>query len=153
MTSRVSAYGFLGRYSGDVQRGSYRMPSSPAAPLQNFRLYGLVAWPDPFSADDLLLSFKVQKREGQWAERLTSPQPLRRYLTHTFYDTALACAPLELRARSGRFINFVGETPYGWTVLTNSPETAAELQSTPAGPVAVRWSGGLRGLLLLGMSS
>ena len=144
------AYGFLARYLGDVRRDRYLMPASAAAPLSDFKLYGLFVWPDPFSEQDVLLSLKVLSKEGLWKEQLPCPEPLRRYTPPIALETALACAPTLWHQHPGRFFTWVGDTPLGVSALVNSPQTSAALESTPAGPVAVKWSGGLRGLLLLG---
>ena len=151
MTSRVAAYGFLGRYRGDVRRDAYRMPSSISAPLRNFRLYGVMCWPDSFSEDEVLLSLKVQSKDGSWKERLLSPEPLRRYQAPMDWSVALGCVPPVLRHEPGRFFTFVGATPESWIALQNTPQVTSELRETPPGAVAVRWGGALRGLLLLGM--
>lgn len=172
MSGRTSAYGFLGRYPGDVRRERYLMPASVHSPLRGFQLRSIVVWPDVFSEDGLLLSLKVQSREGPWKERLISPEPLRRYTPSVNYETALsACVPPEMRGpgsgvrgpvRSGsdtgnrcpapgsRFIEFVGEAPLSCDALAPSSEAFVALSGTPMGPVSVGWSGALRGLLLVG---
>ncbi len=150
MSSRVAAYGFLGKWSGDVRRDRYLMPSTAKSPLRDFRLYALLVWPDAFSGGELLLSLKVQNKDYQWKERLIGPEPLGRYRPEPSLETAHASVPLGRRSEPGRFHTFVGDEPLGWSALVNSAETAGSLSDTPAGAVAVRWSGALRGLLLLG---
>lgn len=147
------------------------MPSTVKSTLRDFRLYALLVWPDAFSEGELLLSLKVQNKDYQWKERLIGPEPLARYRPEPSLETAHASVPLEMRgpgtgvrgpARSGsdtgarypnpgsRFYTFVGDEPLGWSALVNSAETAGSLSDTPPGAVAVRWSGALRGLLLIG---
>lgn len=144
------AYGFLSRFAGDVQRGHYRMPSSVHAPLQHFQMHAIALWPDVFSDEGLLLSVKVQTPRGLWRERLLQPEPLSRYTPPVKFETAReGCVPPQLRLGPGRFDVFVGETPLSWHALTPAPSAAIE--GCAPGPVAVRWSGALRGLLLLGV--
>ena len=151
MSSRVAAYGFLGKFPGDVMRDRYLMPCSVHAPLSSFRLFSLVLWPDVFSEEENLLSLKVRSREGIWKERLVSPEPLRHYVPPVPYETALSAvvAPA-MRSHPGRFFQFVGEAPLSWTSLLHPREASLDLPTSLSGPVAVGWSGGLRGLLLLG---
>ena len=151
MAERVVAYGFLGRFPGDVMRDRYQMPCSVHASLSNFRLFSLVLWPDVFSEEEHLLSLKVRSREGIWKERLVSPEPLSHYVPAVNYETALGgVVPLVMHSHPGRFFQFVGDAPLSWTSLVHPREASLDLPSSLSGAVAVGWSGGLRGLLLLG---
>ena len=148
---RVAAYGFLGKFPGDVMRDRYQMPCSVHAPLSSFRLFSLVLWPDVFSEEEHLLSLKVRSKEGIWKERLVSPEPLRHYVPPVKYETVLAAVvPPSMRTHPGRFFQFVGDSPLSWTSLLHPREASLDLPSALSGAVAVGWSGGLRGLLLLG---
>src|SRR5512143_4149637 len=122
MPGRVSAYGFLGRHGGSVRRNAYRMPSTVAVPLRDFRLYAVVLWPDPLSEAELLLSLKIQSKEGSWNERLSTPVPLRRYVPRISFDTTIACVPQGVRSVAGGFHEFEGESPYGWSSFVNEPD-------------------------------
>lgn len=152
MPGRVSAYGFLGKWPGSVRHQTYRMPSSASAPLRHWKFWQLALWPDPLSADDLLLSVKAEERYGHWQELLTGPVKLRDCVPGDVdLDLALAGAvPERLRSEPGGFYTFVGETPLSWPRLTESV-TLHTLAPKNGGPVAVRWTGALRGLLLFGM--
>ena len=169
---RVAAYGFLGRFAGDVMRDRYMMPTSvsgvrvPGAGIgsgsdrspetgdrsSSFRLFSLVLWPDVFSTEEHLLSLKVRSKEGIWKERLVSPEPLGHYVPPVLYETVLgAVVPPAMRTHPGRFLQFVGDEPLSWASLVpSSKEATLALPTSLSGAVAVGWSGALRGLLLLG---
>jgi hypothetical protein len=152
MPGRVSAYGFLGKWPGSTRHRTYRMPSSAHAPLRHWTFWRLALWPDPLSGDELLLSVKAEERYGHWQELLPAPVKLRDAVPRDVdLDLVLAgSVPERLRKEPGDFFTFVGETPLGWPRLTES--VTLQLSSPKnGGPVAVRWSGALRGLLLFGM--
>jgi hypothetical protein len=166
MSGRVSAYGFLGKWPGSVRHRMYRMPSSVSAPFRSWQLLSLSAWPsgEGFgfqvsgsgsnprapSPEPLLLSVKVEKEYGHWQELLPEPRALAEFTPRDVgIDLAIGGAvPERLRKEPGDYFTFVGECPHGWERLNDS---RGLLSSAPRGPIAVRWDGALRGLLLVGM--
>src|SRR5882672_6190794 len=111
-----------------------------------FQLYALLVWPDVFSDGEVLLSLKVQSKEGSWKERLISPESLRKYVTTVPIESVLGALPPSWQAMPGRFYSLMGEGPFAAHALVNLPKTTQALRDTPPGAVAVRWTGGLRGL-------
>lgn len=153
MSGRVSAYGFLGKWPGSVRHRTYRMPSSVSAPLRHWKLFALALWPDDLSGGSLLLSVKAEESYGHWVELLPTPTALRSFVPEGV-DAELAvkaAVPERLRREPGDFHTFVGDTPLAWQRLERVPSAPTWGTLAPRGPVAVRWEGALRGLLLVGM--
>lgn len=103
------------------------------------------------SPPELLLSLKTMNRDGQWKEFLPSPQPLSRYVPPFVpFDTLAACMPQRVADAPGSFYDLVGHAPLNWHRMENGGSVTVELQQLPPGSLALRWTGGLRGLLVLG---
>lgn len=173
----IAGYGRIARFPGATLTEAWRMPRVDAGPW-GFRPYAVLLWPErrqearkqrseeaqsgsgashlpsfPASAlpPQLLLSLKTMNRDGQWKEFLPSPQPLSRYVPPFVpFDTLAACVPQRVADASGPYYDLAGEAPLNWHRMENGGGVTVELYQLPPGAVSLRWTGALRGLLVLG---
>mgnify|MGYP001605681560 CR=1 FL=1 len=80
-----------------------------------------------------------------------SPQPLAKYIPPDApFENVAACVPQRVADGRGDFFELTGQAPLNWHRMDNGGAVTVELHTLPPGALALRWTGALRGVLILG---